>query len=225
MVGAGTVCFIAGEKLVQHGKSLAAEEMGLEPSQVSYAGGAFKGTEGKSLTLGELAKRRPFAAKGEGTFASTFPNGCHIAEVEIDPETGLTDVVSYATVDDCGVVVNHAIVEGQMHGAVAQGAGQVFGEHAIYDRESGQLLTATFSDYYMPRCGLLPNIRMAEHPTASRVNPLGIKGMGESGCTASLPALCNAVIDALRSLGVSHLDMPLTPAKVWAAIASSRARM
>jgi carbon-monoxide dehydrogenase large subunit len=225
MVGAGTVCHIAGEKLVLHGKSLAAEEMGLEPSQVTYDGGEFKGPDGRTMSLGELARRRPLAAKGEGTFGSTFPNGCHIAEVEIDPETGVTDVLSYTTVDDCGVVVNHAIVEGQMHGAVAQGAGQVFGEHAIYDRESGQLLTATFSDYYMPRSGLLPDIRMAEHPTASRVNPLGIKGMGESGCTASLPALCNAVIDALRPLGVSHLDMPLTSSKIWAAIASSRARM
>ena len=224
MVGAGTVCHIAGEKLVVHGKALAAEEMGLEPSQVTYAGGEFKGPDGKTMTLADLAKKRPLAAKGEGTFGSTFPNGCHVAEVEIDPDTGLTDVVSYAAIDDCGVVVNHAIVEGQMHGAVAQGAGQVFGEHAIYDLESGQLLTATFSDYYMPRSGLLPDIRMAEHPTASRVNPLGIKGMGESGCTASLPALCNAVMDALRPLGVSHLDMPLTSSKVWAAIASSQAR-
>jgi carbon-monoxide dehydrogenase large subunit len=225
MVGAGTVCHIAGEKLVLHGKALAAEEMGLEPSQVSYSHGEFKGPDGATMTLAELAKKRRLAAKGEGTFGSTFPNGCHVAEVEIDPDTGVTRIASYATVDDCGVVVNHAIVEGQLHGAVAQGAGQVFGEHAIYDRESGQLLTATFSDYYMPRSGLLPDIRMAEHPTASRVNPLGIKGMGESGCTASLPALCNAVMDALRPLGINHLDMPLTPSKVWAAISSSRARV
>jgi carbon-monoxide dehydrogenase large subunit len=218
------VCQIAGATPVNQARPLAAEEMGLEPSQVTYAGGEFKGPDGRTLTLGELARRRPLTARGEGTFGSTYPNGCHVAEVEIDPETGVTEVVSYATVDDCGVVVNHAIVEGQMHGAVAQGAGQVFGEHAIYDAESGQLLTASFSDYYMPRAGLLPDIRMAEHPTASRVNPLGIKGMGESGCTASLPALTNAVIDALRPLGVSHLDMPLTPNKVWAAIASSRSR-
>jgi carbon-monoxide dehydrogenase large subunit len=127
-------------------------------------------------------------------------------------------------VDDCGAVVNHAIVEGQMHGALAQGAGQVFGEHAFYDRDSGQLLTASFSDYFMPRAGMLPDIAMEEHPTASRVNPLGIKGMGESGCTASLPALVNAVVDALRPFGIRHIDMPLTPAKVWAAIAAARSR-
>jgi carbon-monoxide dehydrogenase large subunit len=174
------------------------------------------------ITLAELASRREVKATGEGTFGTTYPNGCHIAEVEIDPDTGVTDIVRYLTVDDCGVVVNHTVVEGQMHGALAQGAGQVFGEHAIYDRETGQLVTATFSDYYMPRAGLLPDIEMAEHVTASRVNPLGIKGMGESGCTASLPALVNAVVDAVRPLGIQHLDMPLTPAKVWAAIAAKR---
>jgi carbon-monoxide dehydrogenase large subunit len=172
--------------------------------------------------LAELARRRPFSVKGEGTFGTTYPNGCHIAEVEIDPDTGVTDIASYMTVDDCGVVVNHAIVEGQMHGAVAQGAGQVFGEHAVYDRETGQLLTATFADYYMPRAGLLPDIRMAEHVTASRVNPLGIKGMGESGCTASLGALVNAVLDAVRPLGIHHLDMPLTSAKLWGAISAAK---
>jgi carbon-monoxide dehydrogenase large subunit len=225
MVGAGTVCHIAAEKLVQHGKSLAAEELGLEPSQVSYSGGEFRGPEaGMKLTLGELARRRPLTVKGEGTFGTTYPNGCHIAEVEIDPDTGVTEIVSYLTVDDCGVVVNHTIVEGQMHGAVAQGAGQVFGEHAVYDPETGQLLTATFSDYYMPRAGLLPDIRMDEHATASRVNPLGIKGMGESGCTASLGALVNAVVDAVRPLGIHHLDMPLTSAKMWAAISAVRAK-
>ncbi|HEV7394008.1 MAG TPA: xanthine dehydrogenase family protein molybdopterin-binding subunit [Burkholderiales bacterium] len=223
MVGAGTVCHIAAEKLVQHGKSLAAEELGLEPSQVSYGRGEFSGPEhGMKLTLAELARRRPFSAKGEGTFGTTYPNGCHIAEVEIDPDTGVTEIASYMTVDDCGVVVNHTIVEGQMHGAVAQGAGQVFGEHAVYDSETGQLLTATFADYYMPRAGLLPDIRMAEHVTASRVNPLGIKGMGESGCTASLGALVNAVLDAVRPLGIHHLDMPLTSAKLWGAIAAAK---
>ena len=223
MVGAGTVCYIAGEKLVQHGKSLAAEALGVEPSQVSYSGGEFKGPEsGMSLTLGDLARQRRYTVKAEGTFGTTYPNGCHIAEVEIDPETGVTAIVSYLSVDDCGVVVNHTIVEGQMHGAIAQGAGQVFGEHAVYDKETGQLLTATFSDYYMPRAGLLPDIQMAEHATATHINPLGIKGMGESGCTASLGALVNAVIDALRPLGIHHLDMPLTSAKLWSAISAAR---
>jgi carbon-monoxide dehydrogenase large subunit len=222
MVGAGTVCHIAAAKLVQHGKSLAAEALGLEPSQVSYGKGEFSGPEGTKMTLAELAQKRELKVKGEGTFGTTYPNGCHIAEVEIDPDTGVTEIVSYVSVDDCGVVVNHAIVEGQMHGAIAQGAGQVFGEHAIYDKETGQLLTATFSDYYMPRAGLLPDIEMEEHPTTTPNNLLGIKGMGESGCTASLGALVNAVIDAVRPLGIDHLDMPLTPAKLWAEISAKR---
>jgi carbon-monoxide dehydrogenase large subunit len=222
MVGAGTVCHITGEKLVQTGKSLAAEELGVEPSQIEYSRGEFRGPEpGQKLTLAELARRRTLTARGEGTFGSTFPNGCHIAEVEIDPDTGTAEIAAYFTVDDCGVVVNHTIVEGQMHGAVAQGAGQVFGEHARYDPETGQLMTATFSDYFMPRAGMLPAIEMAEHATASRVNPLGIKGMGESGCTASLGALVNAVVDALRPMGIHHLDMPLTPSRLWAALAAA----
>jgi carbon-monoxide dehydrogenase large subunit len=105
-----------------------------------------------------------------------------------------------------------------MHGGVMQGAGQVFGEHVVYDRSSGQLMTGSFADYYMPRAGLVREIRMEEHPTPSKVSPLGVKGMGESGCTASLAALTNAVLDALRPLGIQHLDMPLTPGKIWHAI-------
>lgn len=223
MVGAGTVCHLAAVKLVEHGKSLVAEEFGLEPSQIEFANGRFSARGDKrGMTLAELAAKKTVTVKAEGTFGSTFPNGCHIAEVEIDPATGVTTIASYVTVDDCGVVVNHAIVEGQMHGAVAQGAGQVFGEHVVYDEDSGQLLTGSFSDYYMPRAGLLPEMTMVEHPTASRVNPLGIKGTGESGCTASIGCLVNAVLDAVQPLGISHLDMPLTPAKVWTAIAASR---
>jgi carbon-monoxide dehydrogenase large subunit len=130
----------------------------------------------------------------------------------------MSEIVSYCAVDDCGVVINHAVVEGQLHGGVVQGAGQVFGEHIVYDPETGQPLTASFQDYYMPRAGLLPGIRGAEHPTPSKVSPLGVKGMGESGCTASIPVLVGAVLDALRPVGVTHLDMPLTPAKVWQAI-------
>jgi len=223
MVGAGTVCHLAAVKLIEHGKSLVAEEYGLEPSQIDFAHGRFGARgEQRGITLAELAAKKPLKVRAEGTFGSTFPNGCHIAEVEIDPATGVTTIAAYVTVDDCGVVVNHAIVEGQMHGAVAQGAGQVFGEHVVYDRETGQLLTGSFSDYYMPRAGLLPELTMLEHPTGSRVNPLGIKGTGESGCTASIGCLVNAVLDAVRPLGIKHLDMPLTPAKLWTALAQKR---
>ena len=156
--------------------------------------------------------------KAEGNFGSTWPNGCHIAEVEVDPETGDTEVVSYCAVDDIGVVINHAVVEGQLHGGVVQGAGQVFGEQVVYDPKTGQSLTASFMDYYMPRAGLIPEIRGEEHPTPSKVSPLGVKGVGESGCTASIPVLVGAVLDAVRPLGIKSLDMPLTPARVWRAI-------
>jgi carbon-monoxide dehydrogenase large subunit len=221
-VGAGSVCHLAALKLIEEGKALAALAMHLEPSQIGYSKGEFRSTESdRVLALADLAKKKTVSVIAEGKFGSTFPNGCHVAEVEVDPETGVTEIVSYCAVDDCGVVINHAVVEGQLHGGVVQGAGQVFGEHVVYDPETGQPLTASFQDYYMPRAGLLPGIRGAEHPTPSKVSPLGVKGMGESGCTASLPALVGAVLDALRPSGVTHLDMPLTPAKVWKALQSA----
>jgi carbon-monoxide dehydrogenase large subunit len=219
-VGAGSVCFLAAQKLIEEGKALAALELKLEPSQIVYAHGEFRSAEAQHsvVKLADLAKAKTFTVMAEGKFGSTFPNGCHIAEVEIDPETGATQIVSYCAVDDCGTVIHHAIVEGQLHGGVVQGAGQVFGEQIVYQRETGQPLSASFMDYIMPRAGLLPNLRGEEHPTPSKVSPLGVKGMGESGCTASLPVLVNAVIDALRPLGIQHLDMPLTPMKLWRAI-------
>ena len=224
-VGAGSACHLAAKKLIEQGKTLAALDLGVEPSQVEYANGTFRARDSqRAITLGDLAGAKAFSATAEGSFSSTFPNGCHIAEVEIDPETGVTEIVSYVAVDDCGRVINHAIVEGQMHGGVVQGAGQVFGEHVVYDRNTGQLMTGSFADYTMPRAGLVREIRMEEHPTPSKVSPLGVKGMGESGCTASLAALTNAVIDALRPLGIHHLDMPLTPARVWGAIQAAKSR-
>ena len=222
-VGAGSVCHLAALKLIEEGKALAALELHLEPSQISYGHGEFRSSESKrTVKLADIAKAKTVSVTAEGKFGSTFPNGCHIAEVEIDPETGTTEVVSYCAVDDCGVVINHAIVEGQLHGGVVQGAGQVFGEHVVYDPETGQPLTASFQDYYMPRAGLIPGIRGQEHPTKSTVSPLGVKGVGESGCTGSIPVLAAAVLDAVRPLGIEHLDMPLTPSKVWSAIAGAR---
>ncbi len=218
-VGAGSVCHLAAKKLVEEGKALAALELDVEPSQVEYARGVFRtGESRRAVKLADLAKEKTLSVMAEGKFGSTYPNGCHIAEVEVDPETGETKVVSYCAVDDIGVVINHSVVEGQLHGGVVQGAGQVFGEKVIYDPETGQPLTATFMDYYMPRAGLIPEIRGAEHPTESKVSPLGVKGVGESGCTASIPVLVGAVLDAVRPLGIKDLDMPLTPAKLWQAM-------
>lgn len=222
-IGAGSVCHLAANKLIEEGKALAALELKLEPSQIEYANGTFTSTESKRrIELAELAKTTTVTVKADGKFGSTFPNGCHIVEVEVDADTGITEVVSYCAVDDCGEVINHAVVEGQLHGGVMQGAGQVFGEHVVYDRDSGQPLAASFMDYAMPRAGLIREIRGEEHATPSKISPLGVKGVGESGCTASIPVLVAAVIDALRPLGITHLDMPLTPSRVWQAIQKAR---
>jgi carbon-monoxide dehydrogenase large subunit len=222
-VGAGSVCHLAALKLIEHGRALAALQLAVEPSQVEYARGVFHTRESKQkIRLGDLAKSGPVTVVAEGKFGSTFPNGCHIAEVEIDPETGAAEIASYCAVDDVGTVINHSVVEGQLHGGVVMGAGQIFGEHVVYDRGTGQLMTGSFMDYCMPRAGLVREIRGVEHPTPSKVSPLGVKGVGESGCTGSLPALANAVMDALRPLGIRHLDMPLTANKVWHAIHAAR---
>ena len=223
MVGAGGLSHVAAEKLIEQGKTLAALEFRLEPSQVTYSQGEFRSSESQRvITLGELAKAGTISAIAEGQFNSTYPNSCHIVEIEIDPDTGATQVVSYNAVDDCGVIINHTIVEGQLHGGVVQGAGQVFGEHIVYDEQSGQMLSASFMDYPMPRAGVIPSLRFVPRPTPSKVSPIGVKGMGESGCTASLPALVDGVLDALRPLGVKHLDMPLTPSKIWHALQAAK---
>ena len=229
LVGAGSVCKIAAQKLIEQARPLAAEALELEPSQVEYANGVYRSRDGeKSIGLLDLAKKHtgrnphPLNLKAEGSIAATFPNGCHIAEVEIDPETGVSKITAYTACDDCGTVINHAIVEGQIHGGVAMGAGQVFGEQVMYDKSSGQLLSGSFSDYTMPRAGWLPDINMNEHTVVSKINVLGAKGVGEAGCTASLSSLVTAALDALRPLGIPHIDMPLTPGRVWQAIQQAK---
>ncbi len=156
-------------------------------------------------------------------FGACFPNGCHIAEVEITPETGEAQIVSYIACDDAGNIINHQIVEGQVQGGLAQGAGQVFSELAVYD-ESGQLLTGSFMDYAMPRPGEVAGLKILEHPVPTKLNPLGAKGVGEAGVTGSLPALMNAVLDALRPAGVSHFEMPATPRRLWEALQAAHRR-
>jgi carbon-monoxide dehydrogenase large subunit len=203
-------------------------ELDVEPSQVEFAQGSFsaRGAEAR-IAITELARKHagkvphPLNVVAEGSVGSTFPNACHVAEVEIDRATGACEVVGYVAVDDCGHAVNHSIVEGQVHGAVIQGAGQVFGEHVVYDPGSGQLLSGSFMDYAMPRAGLIPAMRLDESPVPSATNILGAKGVGEAGCGGSIPALANAVMNALRPLGVSHVDMPLNPNTLWQTIAAA----
>ena len=153
----------------------------------------------------------------------TFPNGIHLCEVEIDPETGLVVLERYGAVDDFGVVLNPMIVEGQVHGGVAQGIGQALHEGCVYDADSGQLLTGSLMDYQMPRAGDLPSFAVAFNEVPCRTNPLGIKGCGEAGAIVAPSTVINAVVDALAPLGVTHVEMPATPERVWRAIEAARA--
>jgi len=157
-----------------------------------------------------------------GEAPQAYPNGCHICEVEIEPETGTVDVVRYMSVNDFGVMVNPLLVAGQAHGGIVQGIGQALYEHVAYTGE-GQLLTASYQDYALPRASDLPNIGFVSHPSPCTTNPLGAKGCGEAGCAGSLPAVMNAVVDALSEFGISHIDMPATPERVWRAIADAKA--
>jgi carbon-monoxide dehydrogenase large subunit len=225
ILAVGSVMQLAAKEVVQKGLALAAEELEAAPADVEFSAGAYriKGTD-RSISLTALVKRHaatqphPLNVRTQLKIGATFPNGCHVAEIEIEPETGAAEIVRYTAVDDIGNVINHVIVEGQMHGGLAQGAGQVFGELAVYDRESGQLLTGSFMDYAMPRADILNGLTIKEHPVPTALNPLGAKGVGEAGVTGSLPSLMNAMMDALRPRGVKHFDMPASPHRVWAAL-------
>jgi carbon-monoxide dehydrogenase large subunit len=160
-----------------------------------------------------------------GTFTppqDTFPNGCHVAEVEVDPETGETRLLAYTVVDDVGTVINPLLVKGQIHGGVAQGIGQILGEQVVWDRDSGQLLTASFLDYVMPRAQMVPNMEVKSNPVPTKFNPLGAKGAGEAGTVGAMPVVMNAILDALAPLGVKDVDMPATPLNVWRAIEEAK---
>jgi carbon-monoxide dehydrogenase large subunit len=228
-LGTGSAFRVLGEALIERARPHAAAQLKVDAGELRYSAGAFHAGD-RSLGFVELARAlagttpHPLDTTAEGSFGATYPNGCHIAEVEIDPETGHTVIARYTAVDDLGNVINPVLVEGQVHGGVVQGAGQVFCEHAIYDTATGQLLTGSFQDYAMPRASLLREIAVHDYPVPTPTNALGAKGVGESGCSGSLPALVNATIDALRPLGITHLDMPFTPAKIWGAISGARSR-
>jgi carbon-monoxide dehydrogenase large subunit len=221
---AGSATALACDAAIDKGRALAARVFEAAPFDVEFTDGRFhvKGTD-RAIGILDLARRADVAGALDSTakFVSphmSFPNGCHVTEVEIDPETGAVRIVGYAAVDDVGRVAHPVIVEGQIHGGVAQGLGQVLGEQVVYD-DSGQLLTASFMDYMLPRAADMPALRVGHHEVPCTTNPLGVKGAGESGVAGSLPSAVNAVLDALASRGVTHLDLPMTPARVWAALA------
>jgi carbon-monoxide dehydrogenase large subunit len=212
---------LAADEAIRKGKGFAGELLEAAAADIEYGGGEFRvaGTD-RRVGWRELAQKKGPELDTVASFAApemSFPNGCHVCEVEIDPETGVVAVVGYAAVDDVGNVVHETIVEGQIHGGVAQGLGQVLGEQVVYG-EDGQLLTASFMDYPMPRADDLPMLKLGHHVAPCTTNPLGAKGAGESGVAGSLPAGVSAVLDALSTRGVTHLDMPMTPLRVWQAL-------
>jgi carbon-monoxide dehydrogenase large subunit len=215
----GSVIMLAAQEMVKKGVELAAESLEAAAADIEFAQGHYriKGTDRK-VSIQSLARDGALDTHYQNKFGSCFPNGCHIAEVEIEPETGSAEIVSYVACDDAGNILNHQIVEGQVQGGLTQGAGQIFSELAVYDRESGQLVTGSFMDYAMPRAGLVGALTLVDHPVPTKLNPLGAKGVGEAGVTGSMPALMNAVVDALRSAGVRHFEMPASPARVWQAL-------
>jgi carbon-monoxide dehydrogenase large subunit len=224
--GLGSAMHWASQEIVKNGIHLAADHLESAAQDIEFESGTYriKGTDRK-VRIDELAKTYPgkldLDFTGRPKVGATFPNGCHIAEVEIDPETGECNIVSYVACDDVGNIINHQIVEGQMQGGVTQGAGHIFLEQGVYD-SAGQLLTGSFMDYAMPRAGLVGGLTVTDHAVPTATNPLGAKGVGEGGVTGSMPALMNAVMDALRSVGVQHLDMPASPRRVWQALQAKR---
>jgi carbon-monoxide dehydrogenase large subunit len=152
---------------------------------------------------------------------AAYPNGCHICEVEVDPDTGNIDIVKYTAVNDFGTIINPMLVDGQTHGGVTQGIGQTLLEHVVYD-EQGQLLSGSYMDYAMPKAVHVPDFAVLSHPVPAKTNPLGVKGCGEAGCAGSLTSIMNAVVDALSAYGIKHIDMPASPARVWQAIQDAK---
>ena len=227
----------AAAKVIEQGKPIAAHVLEASVSDIEFKDGRFviAGTD-HSIGVLELAERLRSGVKlpdgmpttldvthVTNTIPGAFPNGCHIAEVEVDAETGAAQVVKYTAVNDLGTVLNPMLVEGQMHGGIVQGLGQVLLEKAVYDSE-GQLVTGSFMDYAMPRAHDVPMIEVAHHPVPTKSNPLGAKGCGEAGTSGGLPAVANAVIDALSVFGICHLEMPMTPARIWQAITDAKGK-
>lgn len=222
----------AAAKVIAKGKRIAAMLLESADADIDFADGRFSvtGTD-RSLTFNEVAEAAYDSDVAEelGEFgfaerahfkppANTYPNGCHICELEVDPDTGVTVLLSYKVVDDFGRIVNPLLVEGQIHGGVAQGLGQALHEHVVYDPDSGQLLSGSLVDYTLPRADHLPNIECRFIEVPCRTNPLGIKGAGEAGAIAAPAAVMNALMDALAPQGITHLDMPATPLAVWQAL-------
>ncbi|MGE3246527.1 MAG: xanthine dehydrogenase family protein molybdopterin-binding subunit [Beijerinckiaceae bacterium] len=230
MMNHGGVLVKTAHEVVRKGKELASRHLEAAEADIEFEGGQFR-VRGTDMQVGliELAKTyatkkgNPLDSSESMPVANSFPTGAHVCEVEIDPATGEVDIVSYIGVDDAGNIINHMLAEGQVIGGLMQGLGQVMGEHYVYDQSSGQIVSGTFMDYYMPRADNQPPLKFFDRPVPSPTNPLGAKGVGEAGATGAVPTIANAVIDALRPLGINELDLPYSAHNVWKAIQAKKA--
>ena len=236
MVNGGSALRAAADDVIANGRRFAAHLLEAAEEDIAFREGRFEvaGTD-RAIPITDVA-RASFAPmglpselglglEGSGMFAPSqqnFPNGCHVCEVEVDPETGRVEIVAYSAVDDVGRPINPLLLKGQVHGGIAQGVGQALMERLVYDAGSGQLLSASFLDYCMPRADDLPSFEIGSHDVPTAGNPLGVKGAGEAGTTGATPAVINAILDSLRPLGVRDLAMPATPEAVWQAIIAAR---
>jgi aerobic carbon-monoxide dehydrogenase large subunit len=235
IMSSGNALVKASDQVIERGKQIAAVVLEASPADIEFGKGRFTivGTD-RSVGLMDLATRLRDGLKlPEGvpdsldvnlvadTPPSAFPNGCHVAEVELDPDTGVVEVVKYSMVNDFGNIVNPITVAGQAHGGVVQGIGQALMERTYYDAD-GQLLSGSYMDYAMPRADNAPMFDIENHPVPATTNPLGVKGCGEAGCAGSLPSVMNAVLDALSQYSIKHIDMPATPERIWQAIREAR---
>jgi aerobic carbon-monoxide dehydrogenase large subunit len=232
----GSAVHLATERIVTKARVIAAAVLGGEPEEVRFEDGVFSAPRSnRTLAIGEVAKEAfdpenlpedmDLGLIAGATFSckeQNFPNGCHICELEIDEETGEVEILRYSVVDDVGTVLNPLLLEGQICGGIAQGVGQVLMEDIRFDPASGQLLTGSFMDYAMPRAGDLSAIHCDSNPVPTQTNPLGVKGAGEAGNVGALPAVANALVDALSPLGIRHIEMPATPERLWRAIQGAR---
>ena len=234
IMASGAAIAEASDKVIEQGRQIAAHVLEAGPADIEFANGRFviAGTD-RSIGLMDLAARLqngldlpPDLPRSldvnhvHKQSPSAFPNGCHVAEVEIDPETGAVEVVKYSSVNDFGTLINPLLVEGQLHGGIVQAIGQALMEMTAYD-EGGQLVTGSYMDYALPRAEDAPFFAFESHPVPAKTNPLGAKGCGEAGCAGGLTSVMNALVDALRETGIGHIDMPATPRRVWEALRSA----
>jgi carbon-monoxide dehydrogenase large subunit len=235
MMNSGQAIVEASAKVVDQGKQIASHALEASPGDIEFKDGKFvvAGTD-REIGIMELAQKIRGGMKlppdgpqsldvkhvSDGAPAA-YPNGCHVCEVEVDPDTGNIEIVKYTAVNDFGTIINPMLVDGQTHGGVTQGIGQTLLEHVVYD-EQGQLLSGSYMDYAMPKAYHVPDFAVLSHPVPAKTNPLGVKGCGEAGCAGSLTSIMNAVVDALSEYGIRHIDMPASPARVWQAIQDAK---